>query len=70
MQLIGLGLKKIFSMDDKPFEEEMFQPLNELYKTKQEQVMNFWGELLDLPFYVDLKAPLPQVIEMVFAPRP
>ena len=34
MQLIAVGLKKIFSMDDKPFEEEMFKPLNDLYKVK------------------------------------
>lgn len=34
LQLMGIGLNKIFSMDGKPFEDEFLQPLNVLFKKK------------------------------------
>jgi hypothetical protein len=42
-------VKKIFQMDDQPFEDLLLQPLNSLYHQKQDQVNKFWKELINLP---------------------
>ena len=41
LQLIGMELQKIFALDDMPYEEKLFAPLNELYRTNQDRVMRF-----------------------------
>jgi hypothetical protein len=42
-------VKKIFQMDEQPFEDLLLQPLNSLYHQKQDQVNKFWKELINLP---------------------
>ena len=70
LQLIGMGLQKIFALDDTPYEEELFAPLNELYRTNQDRVLRFWQELLEVPGYLNLKAEHSEIMDSVFAPRP
>lgn len=65
-----MGLQKIFALDSTPYEEELFQPLNELYRTNEDRVLRFWQELLEVPGYLNLKSEHSEIIESVFASRP
>lgn len=49
IQLMGIGLNKIFSLDDKPFEDEFLQPLNALFTKKYDKIIAFYKELIDVP---------------------
>lgn len=42
LQLIGMGLQKIFTLDSSPYEEELFAPLNDLYRNNEGRVLRFW----------------------------
>ena len=46
---MGIGLNKIFSLDDKPFEDEFLQPLNALFTKKYDKIIAFYKELIDVP---------------------
>lgn len=54
LQLMGIGLNKIFSMDESPYEDEFLQPLNALFTKKQEKIYAFYKELIDVPDLADL----------------
>lgn len=49
IQLMGIGLNKIFSLDEKPFEDEFLQPLNALFSKKYDKILAFYKELIDVP---------------------
>lgn len=54
LQLMGIGLNKIFSLDESPYEDDFLQPLNALFTKKQEKIYAFYKELIDVPELDDL----------------
>ena len=46
---MGIGLNKIFSLDESPYEDEFLQPLNALFTRKQDKIYAFYKELIDVP---------------------
>lgn len=54
LQLMGIGLNKIFSLDESPYEDDFLQPLNALFTKKQEKIYGFYKELIDVPDLDDL----------------
>ena len=52
--MMGIGLNKIFSLDESPYEDEFLQPLNTLFTKKQDKIYAFYKELIDVPDLVDI----------------
>lgn len=51
---MGIGLNKIFSLDESPYEDEFLQPLNALFAKKQDKIIAFYKEVIDIPELVDV----------------
>jgi hypothetical protein len=54
MKLMSHVMKKIFRLDDSPFEDDVLIPFNQLYERKKSKVQDFYRELIEIPDTKDM----------------